>query len=269
MKLAFTVQYIGARYKGYQIQKEDNTIQQELEKAFSIVLRHGVSIYAAGRTDSGVNAIGQVIHLETKNEDAAKNKMDEECEFLNRLIYSINCILPSDISIIYGKRVSDEFHARFSCLRREYIYQILNSKFRHSLLKDFLWVREKLNLELINKAIPYLMGEKDYASFTKTSYQKLGKSTKRRIDRIQIVDHSPKIYFHYEGSGFLHNMVRILTGTLLEVAQRKIKPEKVQSILNGQNRRLTGKTLPSHPLYFLNAIYADYKTPKELLMKIG
>lgn len=256
MKLAFSVQYFGAPFFGFQKQKQGRTVQEELEKAFSIVLRHPVRIFAAGRTDSGVHALAQVIHLSTNLKEPN----------LHKLIYGVNSLLPREISIIHGAVVSDTFHARFSCLSREYLYRIANTPYRLVYGSQYShWIREKLDIALMQEAAQALLGEQDFASFTPLIYVKKGEKTLRRIDEIQIAKVGPYVLFYIAGSGFLHNMVRILTGTLVEIGLGKKKVGDIQKILLSRSRLSAGITLPAKGLCFLRASYEEYKTPTEII----
>jgi len=254
MKYAFTVQYDGSKFNGFQIQPDVPTIQGELEKAIHIKTRKHYRIHMAGRTDTGVHALGQVIHLELDNNIEKFNSIDS-------FIYSLNCILPSEISIIHGSEVPDDFHARFSCTGREYLYKIVNNQFRMALYeKKSLWIRSQLDIPKIQEAANLLKGEHDFAAFTKTIYSKNNEPTIRRIDDIQIIDDKPFVSFYYKGSGFLHNMIRILTGTLLMIGKNKLSVQEFENIFHKKDRTLAGITLPPNGLYFLNALYDDYKS---------
>ena len=255
MKYALTLQYSGENYSGYQSQKNENSIQTEVEKAIGVILREEVRIHSAGRTDQGVHAVGLVVHFETQH-----NNLD-----LHGFIYSVNAILPGDISIIHGAVVPSSFHARFSCIAREYVYKVIVMPYRPSIEKNAYWIREELDIASIRQAASRLIGEKDFTSFTKTNSLRSGKSAIRRIDRIELIQKGSLFFFYYKGSGFLHNMIRILTGTLLAVSMGKIKPADVGNILRQKNRRLAAKTLPPYALYFLNAVYEDYETPRALI----
>ena len=241
MKYAFTLQYSGENYSGYQIQKNENSIQVEVEKAIGIVLREKVRIHSAGRTDQGVHAIGLVFHCETRH-----GGLD-----LHRFINCVNGILPKDISIIHGSAVPDSFHARFSCIAREYIYKIIAMPYRPSIEKNAYWVRKELNVGSIKQAAKRLIGKKDFTSFTKTKSLKPDRSAVRRIDKIEIIQRGSLFFFYYKASGFLHNMIRILTGTFLEVSTGAIKPEDVEKISGTKKQEVGGKDPTSVcPLFF-------------------
>lgn len=261
MRFAFTVSFIGKNYYGFQIQPNEVTIQEELEKAFRTILREKIKVITSGRTDTQVSGVGLVIHVEIHNLTA-----QEKTKNLSVLIYSLNSVLPRDISIIYGRQVSDNFHARFSALSREYVYFIYNAPYVNASFLPFsLWIRKELDQKAMLGAVNYLIGEKDFAAFTRGIYQKNKEPTVRRIDRIDIIQKDPFIIFYYKGSGFLHNMIRIITGTLLMVGKKNLKPSALNEILENKKREYAGVTLPPHPLFFLNAEYDEYNTPKKYI----
>jgi tRNA pseudouridine38-40 synthase len=254
VKIALTVQYDGSLFFGFQVQNDQRTIQGEIEEALKIYFRREIRIHGAGRTDTGVHSMGQIIHFELP---------DQDLDF-DRTIYSLNCILPDDITFVYGAKVPLDFHARFSCIGREYVYRVLNSPFQMALFrKDHLWVRKPLSLKLMEQAAEFLVGEHDFAAFTRKIYLRNSEKTIRRIDKISIVTSGEFLYFHYQGSGFLHNMIRIVTGTLIMVGKGEIHPEKLKEILISKDRSLAGITLPPKALVFLNALYDDFQTPRE------
>lgn len=248
MKTAMTIEYDGAPYFGFQLQKNQPTIQGELERVLAIVLRQRVRVHCAGRTDTGVNALGQVVHFQS-----------EYRKPISDLVYSLNSLLPKDIAIRHAAVVPDSFHARFSCQAREYVYIIYNAPYRPGTLGfKALWVRGALDWHAVRAAIPSLIGEKNFASFTRAALTKSGERTFRRIDAIDIVGAPPYIFIWIRGSGFLYNMVRILTGTLLDVARGKVAPEQVEQIVASADRLSAGVTQKPEALYFLHAEYDDY-----------
>lgn len=259
MRLAFTVSFNGKNYSGFQIQPDAKTIQEELEKAASLILREKVKVITSGRTDTGVSSLGLVFHIEIKSDTAMKTAGD-----IPILIYSLNSVLPPDISIIFGKEVPDDFHARFSALSREYAYFIYNAPYRNAAFSSFsLWMRKELDLESMKAASEILIGEKDFAAFTRGIYLKSTHPTIRRIDQIEVIKQDPFIAFYYKGSGFLHNMIRIITGTLLKTGKGELDSERVEEILMTRRRENAGATLPPYPLFFINAEYEHYSTPKK------
>ena len=244
VRIALTVQYNGAGYCGFQIQVKEPSVQEELEKAIFTVTRNRSRIHAAGRTDTGVHAFGHV----------------------KKLAYSLNCVLPHDISVIHSSVVDGDFHARFSCLERQYVYRVLNTPLRMALYENQrYWIRHELNLEKMREAAEYLIGENDFATFTLLKYVKNGEVTIRRIDEIKLVQQGYMLDIFYRGSGFLHNMIRIISGTLLSVGVSEMEPVAVREMLSARSRVAAGATLPAYALYFVNAIYENYKTPLSLI----
>ncbi len=244
-----TLEYDGAGYFGFQRQNGQNSVQAELERVLTIVLRQKTRVYCAGRTDTGVNALGQVVHF------AAESQPD-----VGRLVYALNSMLPKDIAVRHAARVPDDFHARFSCLGREYVYLIYNHPYRPG-TQGFkaLWVRDKLEWDRVRDAIPHLLGEKNFAAFTKVRLVKSGEITIRRIDAIDVVQDELFTYIYFRGSGFLHNMIRILVGTLIDVARGNIDPLMVAEIIASTDRLAAGVTMKPHGLYFLHANYKHYE----------
>ena len=257
MRIAATIQYNGRAYSGMQLQKESLTIQGEIEQALKTITRRSVRIHCAGRTDAGVHAYGQVIHFDLPQAETFE---------IDRLIYGINSIIGGDISIIHGQIVPDDFHARFSCLGREYIFKVVNTPFPMALYKHTAaWIRYPLDIKKMEEAAMHLLGEHDFAAFTRTVYKKNEEKTIRRIDEIQILKRGFEILFYFRGSGFLHNMIRIIMGTLLRVGRNFIAPEQIKDILDNKERVKAGVTMSSKGLYFYRALYSDYVTPAELL----
>ena len=195
-KIALTVQYLGDSYAGYQRQKGLPNIQEEIEKGLYTILREKTPIHAAGRTDTGVHALGQVIHFKLSQ------KSNNQFKSLENLIYSLNSVLPKDISVIYGSHVSHDFHARFSCISREYVYCVANHPFRPAAHPYFYWVRQPLDIKAIKETIPCLLGEKDFAAFTRANHQSTRGSTVRRIDQIKIVQQGLLFFFIIAAQAF-------------------------------------------------------------------
>jgi len=248
MNTAMTIEYDGAAYYGFQRQSKQVSVQGELERVLTTILRRPTRVWCAGRTDTGVNALGQVVHFSGGHPKS-----------IELLIYAMNSLLPKDIAVRHAAEVPDRFHARFSCLQREYVYIIYNAPYRPGTLGyKALWIRDELDWNAVRAAIPHILGENDFAAFTKAKLVKRGETTFRRIDDLRVIEDGQYTYLHIKGSGFLHNMIRILTGTLLDVARGNTKPEDMAGILAKQDRLGAGVTLKPDALYFLHAEYADY-----------
>jgi len=238
------IEYDGTRYKGWQrLGNTDQTIQQKIETLLSRILEENIEIHGSGRTDNGVHAYGQVAHFDT-------SQVIEEDKF----IAICNEMLPQDIVFKQITKVDSQFHARLSAKSKKYVYKIWNSPIPSALYRKYIYhVNKPLDLTAIERAISYLVGEYDFSSFTANKSKK--KSMLRRINGIEIKQDGEVLEFIFDGEGFLHKMVRIITGTLVEVGLGEKTPEDVANILKQQDRKLAGHTAPSHGLYLLEVKY--------------
>jgi tRNA pseudouridine38-40 synthase len=243
-RLKCTVAYDGTGYFGYQIQPNHRTIQEEIEKALK-KLHKGleIKIYASGRTDAGVHAKGQVIHFDT-NLDIPEEKWP----------IALNSILPGDISILSAKRVDENFHARFDVTGKEYRYFINPSSQKDPFTRNYAASYPyELHFKAIQSAMTHLIGTHDFTSFCSAKTEVEDKI--RTIYNMEIQEDNGLIVFKYIGNGFLYNMVRILTGTLLDVGTGKRTPDSIAAVLEKKDRTLAGKTAPAHGLYLWEVFY--------------
>ena len=250
-RIALGIEYEGTAYKGFQKQKSTKkTVQGLLDSALSKVANQQILTACSGRTDAGVHAYCQTIHFDTISLREVKS-----------WINGGNALLPKDIRILWAKRVSSDFHSRFSALSRTYRYIIRNSELPSALDRNKkLWVREKLDLRNMRSASSYLIGEKDFSSFRSSSCQ--SKSPNRNIRSINIKKKGDLLFIDISANAFLLNMVRIITGTLLETGLKKIPPKRVKEILDAKDRTLAGKTASPNGLYFVGAEYLKkYEVP--------
>ena len=237
------LQYEGTRYQGWQRQSStDNTIQGKLEMLLTRMCGEPIELQGSGRTDAGVHALGQVANFHTK----CQMSVEEMLEYMNHY-------LPEDIAVVDISEVAERFHSRLNAVGKCYTYRIINSS-----IPDVFWrryayeVQEKLDIEAMQKAAGLLMGRHDFKSFTSTKKGK--KSTVRRVDEIRIEREKDRITLTYVGDGFLYHMVRILTGTLLEVGLGKRTPESVLDTLHACDRETAGPLVPAKGLT-LNEVY--------------
>ena len=243
-KIAIEIQYDGTCFNGWQLQKDSRTVQGELERAVRILCRENIRVTAAGRTDAGVHALGQIVHFST-NSDI----------HLQRLCISLNGILPRDISVKNAYRVSDDFHARFDALERTYRYLIYNHPSRSSfMMYRAMWVREELDVDYLRTVSGLLVGEMDFSSFCKKRESR-NINTIRRITAIDIQRQDDCIRFEITGNAFLHNMVRILVGTIVEMHKNKADPQLISDIVSKRDRDYGGVSAPPYGLYLLNVTY--------------
>jgi tRNA pseudouridine38-40 synthase len=243
-KIAIEIQYDGTCFNGWQLQKDSRTVQGELERAVQILCREEIRVTAAGRTDAGVHALGQIVHFGT-NSDIT----------LQRLCVSLNGILPRDISVKNAYKVSDVFHARFDALERTYRYLIYNHPSRNPFMMfRAMWMREQLDLDYLRTVSGLMVGEKDFSSFCKKRESRKI-NTVRRITAIDIQRQDDCIRIEITGNAFLHNMVRILVGTLVEMDKNRDDPQLITDIISKRDREYGGVTAPPYGLYLLNVKY--------------
>lgn len=256
-----TVEYLGTRYSGFQPQKGQPgrpTVQGELEKALSLILGHGVRINGAGRTDAGVHAFGQVVNFETPS------KMSGE-----RLLRSANAVLPPDIAVKAVEDVSPEFDARRSAVWREYHYYILNRPHR-SVFFDPLchFVAPPLDVEAMGKAASALLGRHDFSAFCSSEgLRQLGpdRTAERTVLEIACGPSEAIVWagepleglitLRVRAHAFLHNMVRVMAGTLLWVGRGRLGAADVVEILASKDRRRAGPTAPAKGLTLVRIHY--------------
>ncbi|MDD6812128.1 MAG: tRNA pseudouridine(38-40) synthase TruA [Lachnospiraceae bacterium] len=239
-----TLQYEGARYQGWQRQEStDNTIQGKLELLLSKMCGQKIEIQGSGRTDAGVHAMAQIANFHADTDKTTEEILDY-----------MNQYLPEDIVVCAVEEVPERFHSRLNAKGKVYRYQIINSKIPSVFDRRYAYqIEEKLDIEAMRRAADYLEGTHDFQSFT--SAKKGKKSTIRTIESIQIEEQGEKLVLTYTGNGFLYHMVRILTGTLIEVGLDKRKPEDMAAILDAKDRKEAGCLVPAKGLTLMQVQY--------------
>ncbi|HJB36103.1 MAG TPA: tRNA pseudouridine(38-40) synthase TruA [Candidatus Blautia merdipullorum] len=244
MNYRFDIQYDGTRYGGWQRQKTtDNTIQGKIEEVLFRMTGSPVLIQGAGRTDAGVHALGQVAngHFDSRM------SCEEICDYMNHY-------LPEDIEILRVSQVSERFHSRLNAREKLYRYRIGIGSHKNVFERKYLCpLHETYDVEAMEEAAGYLTGTHDFRSFC--ANKKMKKSTVRTIYEIRITELPKELQIDYRGDGFLYNMVRILTGTLIEIGRGSRKPEEIQAILEGRDRGLAGFTAPARGLTLVEVGY--------------
>ena len=232
-----TLCYEGTRYRGWQKQgNTDNTIQGKLETLLSRLLSQEVEVAGCGRTDAGVHARAQVCSFRA-----------ETAMSCAELLAALREFLPEDIGALSLELAPLRFHARLSCVEKSYVYRIWNSETPNVFERRFLWaVPEPLDLAAMQKAAALLCGRHDFSAFC--SLKKMKKSPVRELRRIEILREGEELRFVFEGDGFLYHMVRILTGTLLQVGRGERAPEDMSAILASLDRAQAGPTAPAQGL---------------------
>lgn len=259
-KFALVLEYLGTNYAGSQIQPDKVTIQSELEKALSTLIIGGrgcrelestpqnrlIKTVFSGRTDAGVHAKGQVVHFETDKPIVA-----------SRFVNSLNGLLPPDISVKSVKPVDDSFHSQMSAKYRVYQYKIVNRRQRSAWDKHSLLVREPLNLERMNQALAYLIGEHDFTSFKSVRTDNPAKYC--NVYKAVCTRDGDIITFEIVANRFLYNMVRTIVGTLLLIEHNKLKPEFMKEVLEAKDRSKAGQTISPEGLSLVEVGYKQYR----------
>ncbi len=242
-RIKIVMQYDGKDFCGFQVQPNKRTVQGELESVLSFLMKQPVKIYASGRTDAGVSAEAQVAHFDTE-----KNVNE------NALLGSLNALLPADLAVTELKQVGEDFDARFSVKKKTYHYKFYVSRFELPLLSGALRINDYADVDLMNQACKFLVGTHDFRSFVA---RKSGKTDfVRTIYDAKIVSLGGGLFaLEICGNGFLYNMVRIIFGTLLNVAYKKIKPEQIKDIIEAKDRKIAGKTMPASALLMKKVEY--------------
>ena len=241
--LRLDICYDGTRYRGWQrLPGKDDTIQGKLETALSRILEEPIEISGSGRTDAGVHARGQVANFHCESALPAKE-----------ILENLRRYLPEDIGIYSCKDVSERFHARLNAKEKTYLYRIWNSEMPCVFERRFVAVMpESLDLCAMEQAARHLLGQHDFAAFCGNA--KMKKSTVRYIRRITITRHGEELRMEFTGNGFLHNMVRILVGTLVEVGRGERTPDSIPKLFGGK-RAEAGFLAPAQGLCLMEVFY--------------
>ena len=253
MRYALDVQYIGKDYDGSQIQFEGGkeigtTIQGKLERALRTLIigktseNRPIKTIFSGRTDKGVNSLGQVVHFDTNRTIVA-----------SKFIYQMNEILPDDISVNNLRIVDQSFHAQKSAKSRYYRYELINRKYKQAFDGDILRVKYDLDVERMQCALNFLKGKHDFSSFKSSGT--LNPSKVCFITRAEVERQGDRVFIHLEGNRFLYNMVRTIVGTLLEMEGHNQPAEHMKMVLEAKDRRKAGRTVSPYGLTLVKVNY--------------
>ena len=243
-KYKITIEYDGTNLVGWQKQPNQASIQSILEDAIFYLSQEHVDLTAAGRTDAGVHALGQVAHFELKK-DFTENNIRQGINFH---------IKNKSVAVVAVEKVLADFSARFSAKKRYYKYAILNRSSVPALDRNRVWhVPQELDINAMKKAAKYFKGNHDFTSFRATECQ--AKSPVKTLDKIKIEQVGEYIYLYFSAKSFLHHMVRNMTGTLVEVGLGRKNPKDIPQILKAKDRAKAGQTAPACGLYFVKVDY--------------
>ena len=245
MRIALGVEYDGAPYCGWQSQSEKCGVQDFLENAIAKIAEHEIRIHAAGRTDTGVHALMQVVHFDTET-------VRPDSAWLR----GVNAFLPKTVRVIWAKQVDDEFHARFSAQQRSYQYLLANQPTAPAINADKAgWYHLLLNIKAMQTAIAYLQGEHDFSAFRASECQ--ANSPVRHLIEAKITAHNEFIIFNFSANAFLQHQVRNMVGALVYVGKGKYPPEFIKNLLDNKDRTLSPPTFSPSGLYLTGVAYDD------------
>ena len=244
------IEYDGTEFCGWQKQLNDRTVQEEVERSLSLLTGESVKTIAAGRTDSGVHARGQVVNIKTESQLP-----------ISAFIRGGNSRLPGDVRIVSAESVDEDFNARYSAVRRYYRYYI--SKRQRAVDRQYSWYYwSELNVHTMQKAAQYILGSQDFKSFCQKNA--LVEHYICEVYKARWLQFDEYICFEICANRFLHNMVRTLVGTMVEIGAGKMLPERMQDVLSARDRACAGSTAPALGL-FLEKV--DYDASKLNLSK--
>jgi tRNA pseudouridine38-40 synthase len=252
MRIALGVEYDGRAFCGWQTQKDDlPTVQDSLEAGLSIVANATVKVICAGRTDTGVHACGQVVHFDTETERSDRS-----------WILGTNANIPKSISVLWAKPVSEEFHARFSALRRRYRYVIVNRFVRPTFAAGRVaWDHRPLDEHRMQQAANHLLGEHDFNAYRAVACQ--AHSPVRTVHHLQVRRKDDMVIIDIEANAFLHHMVRNIAGVLMAIGAGEQEVDWSKTVLESRDRTLGGVTAPPHGLYFMGVEYPpEFEIPQ-------
>lgn len=251
---ALGVEYDGHVFHGFQVQKDRLTVQSALESALSQVANHPVKLVTAGRTDAGVHATAQVVSFST-----------EANRGLDAWVRGINSLTPDAISIIWVRKVDDEFSARFTALSRRYLYVWHRSDVESALVRNLVTHTTKnLDVDSMESAVKFLLGEQDFSSFRASGCQ--SRTAQRRVIDARVHRFADSVVLDICANAFLQHMVRNIAGSLFEVGVGNKLPEWIQSLLNLRDRKRAAATASPKGLYLVQVRYPErYKIPDSRL----
>lgn len=238
------LEYDGTPFVGWQFQENGHSVQAALEDAVFALSGERITAHAAGRTDAGVHALGMVAHIDLDKEFPAEKVRDGLSQHLR----------PAPIVVLQAQRVSEDFHARFSCIGRAYQYRIINRRPRLTIDAGRAWrVSHPLDASAMHEAAQSLIGKHDFTTFRAAACQSA--SPIKTLDEISVTRAGEEIFIRCAARSFLHHQVRSFAGTLVEVGRRKWRIKDVKAAMQAKDRSRCAPVAPSEGLYFIRADY--------------
>ncbi|MEO0576478.1 MAG: tRNA pseudouridine(38-40) synthase TruA [Pseudomonadota bacterium] len=240
-RIALCVEYDGSRYCGWQRQRHSPSVQETLEKAISRVSNGAAEVFCAGRTDTGVHASGQVVHL-----DSVRNTV--------ALTLGVNTYLPPDVRVKWAVETDDSFHARFSAEERRYRYLIRNSHTRSALLHQRCWtVYQQLDIARMRSAATALVGRNDFSAFRAAGCQ--AKHPNRHVRQLRVAEHANWIVIDITANAFLQHMVRNIVGLLVHIGAGRAPVDEARRVLETRDRTQSASAAPADGLFLSQVLY--------------
>ncbi|MFC7537025.1 tRNA pseudouridine(38-40) synthase TruA [Sphingomonas sp. GCM10030256] len=246
------LEWDGEPFMGWQRQDHGPSVQAAVERAARAMTGEAVTAHAAGRTDAGVHALGMAAHIDLAKPLTA-----------HRLREGMNALLrPDPVAVLSADEVSDDWHARFSCDGRRYLYRIANRRAPLTLDRGKAWrIGPELDLAAMRDAAAMLVGRHDFTTFRSVHCQ--SESPLKTLDRLEVEQHGREIHIHAAARSFLHHQVRSMVGCLALVGQGQWRAEQVREALEARDRTALGLNAPAAGLYFVEALYPDKIEPAE------
>lgn len=243
--LKVMIAYRGTKYHGFQRQNNALAVQEVVERCVSKVLNEPVTIIGCSRTDTGVHASNYCFNVHTSSSINCRG-----------FVRGVNGELPDDISVLSCEDVPEDFHARFDCVGKEYIYKIHCSESKNPFATDLMYhYRRPVHLDRIKKAAEYFVGEHDFSSFCADCSNI--STPVRTIYSFKIENSGDSLIILVKGNGFLYNMIRIMVGTLIDVNEGVLEPDDIPRILAEKRRLSAGRTAMAHGLYLNRVFYSQ------------
>lgn len=241
--IKLTIEYDGKDFNGWQKQPNKLNIQGEIERAINEITSEEVELVASGRTDAGVHGLGQVANFKTNSNIP-----------IEKFPIALNTKLKRSIRILKAEEVDERFHSRYNCKKKTYRYVINNSINGTAIYRNLEYnFAQKLDVNKMKEAAKYFIGKHDFKGFKASGTS--SKSSVREIYEAKVYKEDERVIIELTGNGFLYNMVRIISGTLIEIGIGKIVPEEIPEIIQSKDRERAGKTLPPQGLYLVNVEY--------------
>lgn len=241
--LLVTVKYDGSAYHGWQVQKNALTVQQVFQDAVQKVFKKRLDVKGCSRTDSGVHANMYCLSFMTDMDISDRG-----------VVMALNTHLPDDIAVVSCRQVAEDFHPRYSCKSKEYVYKLYNGEIRNPFYSKYAYhYRYNIDAEYLNREAQAFVGTYDYSGFCSAGSDV--EDTVRTVYSFSVWREGDMVYFKVEADGFLYNMVRIMVGTLLFIAQGKIGEGELLDVIKSKDRKRAGKTAPPQGLYLNKVNY--------------